>query len=211
MMRTKVWFVARVSALCAALICSQACSRSNSESATDPPAETPQQELVLQELEFGGDFTLTGHTGQPVSLADFRGRTVLIFFGFTHCPDVCPLTMSKISTALAELGDAKKDVQVLFVTVDVDRDTPEQMAKYVQSYDAPLIGLTGTRAEIDEVVAAYKASYEITPGTSAGGPQVSHSAYTYLVDGTGKLRHAFRYGDSPQTIAEGIKMVMTAS
>ncbi|MGE3844022.1 MAG: SCO family protein [Vicinamibacterales bacterium] len=211
MRNSKLCSVVLVAALGAVVICSQACSRPDSASESAPPTEAPQQELVLQELEFGGDFTLTGHTGQPVSLADFRGRTVLIFFGFTHCPDVCPLTMSKITTALGELGEAKKDVQVLFVTVDVDRDTPEQMANYVKSYDAPLTGLTGTREEVDRVVSAYKASYEITPSDSAGGPQVSHTAYTYLVDRTGKLRHAFRYGDSPQTIAEGIKMVMAAS
>lgn len=196
-------------ALCGAL--TSGCTRSNPEADTAQPPDATQDELVLQDLDFGGDFTLTGHTGQPVSLADFRGRTVLIFFGFTHCPDVCPLTMSKLTTALDQLGDAKKDIQILFVSIDVDRDTPEQMARYVGSYAAPLIGLTGTREEVDKVVAAYKASYEITPSASAGGPQVSHSAYTYLVDRTGKLRHAFRYGDSPQTIATGLKMVMTPS
>jgi len=190
-----------VRALLVGLLCvaALACGRT-------PVAEPPTVEL--QDFPFGGGFTLTGQTGRSVSLSDFRGRAVLAFFGYTNCPDVCPLTMSKIAGAISQYEIPVDDVQVLFITVDVDRDTPEALAAYVKGFGVPLMGLTGTRDEVDAVVDRYRASYTITPSDSAGGPTVSHTAYTYLIDRAGKLRYVFRQGDMPEALADGLRQVL---
>jgi protein SCO1 len=101
------------------------------------------------------DFTLEGNQRQPVSLSDLRGRAVLMFFGYTHCPDVCPLTLGKLRLALELLGDRARDVQVVLVTVDPELDTPERMGEYLLNFHAGFIGLTGTRAELETVTKAY--------------------------------------------------------
>lgn len=163
----------------------------------------------LDTFEFGGDFTLTDHRGRPFDLAKGRGRVHLLFFGFTNCPDVCPMTLSRIARALNLLSPEQRgQVTTLFVSVDVDRDTPTVLANYLRGFPVDVIGLTGTRAHVDHVVAQYKASYEITPSTSAAGPTVSHSTYTYLVDQAGKVRHLFRMADTPEEIAAGLKRLL---
>lgn len=190
----------RVAALLLLLGAAAACGRPGGGAAE--PAGLPAP------LEFGGDFTLTDHTGAARSLSDLRGSVVLLFFGYTTCPDVCPLTMSTIARALDLAKAPPASVQTLFVTVDVDRDTPAVLAAYVKSFGLPLTGLTGTRADIDAVVAQYNAAYEITPSASAAGPSVSHTAYTYLIDREGRLRALFRHGDPAETMAEGIRLAL---
>lgn len=167
--------------------------------------------VVLEQFEFGGDFTLTDHAGKPFSLADHRGKIGLLFFGYTMCPDVCPMTLSKVSQALEALGPARDQVEVYFVSVDVERDTPAVLAKYIDGFGGTFTGLTGSREEVDRVVAQYRATYEITPSTSVGGPLVNHTTYTYLLDRQGKLRLFFRHGDAPSTITAGLKAVLAES
>jgi len=163
----------------------------------------------LEMLDFGGDFTLTDHTGREASLRDYRGKVVLVFFGYTTCPDVCPLTMSTIARALELAKVPSADaVQTLFITVDVERDTPAVLAAYVRSFGVPLTGLTGSREAIDAVTAQYNAAYEIVPSNSAAGPAVSHTAYTYLIDRQGRLRKLFRHGDSAELMAEGLRLAL---
>ncbi len=172
------------------------------------PTSTAAAE-TLPPLDFGGDFALTDHQGRSFALADLRGQVVLLFFGFTTCPDVCPLTMSKIAAAREALGADGKNVATVFVSVDVEHDTPPVLASYVGSFEVPLIGLTGTKAEIDRIIAQYHGSYQIVPApTSALGYQVSHTAYTYLIDQQGRLRHLFRHADAPDAIASGVAQVL---
>lgn len=176
-----------------------------------PAAQSPSADdarVELQRFEFGGNFQLTGHEGRPVSLSDFQGKAALLFFGYTQCPDVCPVTMGKVASAVERLGDQAGDVQTIFITVDVDRDTPDILADYVSSFSLPLVGLTGSREEVDAVVSAYKASYAITPTESAAGHDVSHTAYTYLIDREGAIRYIYRYADSPDMLADGLRQVL---
>lgn len=180
-----------------------------SESATETTAPSDAAASVaLEQFEFGGDFTLTDQTGKPFSLAEHRGKIGLLFFGYTMCPDVCPMTLSKVSQALEALGPARDQVEVYFVSVDVERDTPAVLAKYIDGFGATVTGLTGSREEVDRVVEQYRATYEITPSTSVGGPLVSHSTYTYLLDRQGKLRLLFRHADTPSTLTAGLKAAL---
>ncbi|RMH22422.1 MAG: SCO family protein [Gemmatimonadetes bacterium] len=105
-------------------------------------------------------FTLTAHSGERVRLDDFRGRGVVLFFGYTHCPDVCPLTLAHLTRGLADLGEGAGDVQVLFVTVDPARDTPDRLAEYLASFDPRIVGLTGSPAEVERVLSAYGVAAE---------------------------------------------------
>ncbi|MCC7010106.1 MAG: SCO family protein [Acidobacteria bacterium] len=164
--------------------------------------------VELREYPLGGDFTLTSHEGTPFRLTDVRGKIVFLFFGYVTCPDVCPLTMSKLADAVKRVPVARNDVVVLFVTVDVDRDTPAALARYVRSFDLPMIGLTGTRAEVDAVVAQYKSAYEITPSASAGGPEVSHTSYTYAIDRAGKVRALISHDDSAEDAAGVLRLLL---
>jgi len=133
---------------------------------------------------------------------------VLLFFGYTFCPDACPMTMSKIADALGRVDGARDQVVVYFVTVDVDRDTPDVLARYVDSFGVPMVGLTGTRAEVDAVVDQYRASYEITPSDSRAGPQVGHTTYTYLIDRAGAVRYLFSFDEPASRIAEGVALAL---
>jgi len=174
-----------------------------------PPDGAGPAPVVLDTFDFGGDFTLTDHTRASFDLAGMRGRVLLLFFGFTHCPDVCPLTLSRVARALDQLDPAnRQDVRTLFVTVDVDRDTPAVLAKYFQGLPMPVTGLTGTRAQVDAVVAQYRASYEVSPSPSAAGPTVSHSTYLYLIDRDGRVRHLFKMADPPGRLAEGLRLAL---
>jgi len=119
------------------------------------------------------------------------------------------MTLSRIARAFNLLTpDERALVTTLFVTVDVDRDSPAVLANHLKGFTVPVVGLTGTRAQVDAVVAQYRATYEITPSDSAGGPTVSHSTYTYLIDTNGKVRHLFRLADTPEQIAAGLRLVI---
>jgi len=135
----------------------------------------------------GGDFTLTGHTGEPVNLADFRGKVVLIYFGFTYCPDVCPIHLTLMSAALDQLGPRRDAVQPLFVTVDPARDTPEQMDRYVSYFDEALIGLTGSDTEIGEVTSSYAVAHQIVGDPASDNYTVNHTSVIYVVDREGAI------------------------
>src|SRR5690606_5641497 len=104
----------------------------------------------------GRDFTLVRHTGEPFSSAELKGHPHLMFFGFTHCPDICPTTLLEISKHLDAIGDAARDLKVLFITVDPERDTPEAMAQYMSSFDPRIVGLTGTPEQISNVAKLYR-------------------------------------------------------
>lgn len=150
----------------------------------------------------GGPFTLTDHTGKRVRDADFRGKYLLVVFGFTFCPDVCPTELQLISAALDALGPKAERVVPLFITIDPERDTPGQLATYVQSFHPRLIGLTGTAREIEAVAKEYRVYVRKAPDPkSTAGYSMDHSALIYLMGPDGAYLAHFTPGISVDTLA----------
>lgn len=143
------------------------------------------------------DFTLTGENGQAVSLSEFEGKYIFLYFGYTYCPDLCPDTLSKLARVRQALGERADDVQVVMVTVDPDRDTAEVLAEYVAFFDPTYVGLTGTKEEIDAAGAPFGLFYQKNEGSIASGYLVDHSTRTFLIDPQFNGRVAYPY-DAPQ-------------
>ena len=151
----------------------------------------------------GGPFSLVGADGKPVTDRDFRGRYMLIFFGFTHCPDICPAELQVIAQALEQLGDKAKNVVPIFITLDPERDTPEAMANYVKSFGPNFVGLTGSPEAIEAAAKAYRVAYsKVENKESAGDYSVDHSALVYFMDPEGRYVTHFSYGLSADQMAE---------
>ncbi len=154
-----------------------------------------------QTHEFGGlsfenpqvapDFTLTGVNNQSVSLSDFRGQYVFIYFGYTFCPDLCPDTLAKLARVRKELGNKGDQMQVIMISVDPARDTPDKLAEYVGHFDESFVGLTGSDEELDATGAAYGLYYDRHDGTPATGYLIDHTARTYLLDPDGRIIVAY--------------------
>jgi protein SCO1/2 len=154
----------------------------------------------------GGPFELVNHKGETVTQADFAGKHMLVFFGFTNCPDVCPAKLNSISVALDRLGPLADEVTPLFITVDPERDTPERVAQYVSNFSAQIVGLTGTPEQIRKAAGAYRAYYaKVDLEGSASGYTMDHSAFTYLMDENGEYVTHFAYGDSIDKMAERLR------
>jgi len=154
----------------------------------------------------GGAFRLEAGGGKIVTDADLRGAPFLVFFGYTHCPDVCPTTLFQISEVLRALGpDAK--IKALFITVDPERDTPELMQQYASSFDPRIIGLSGDRAEIDQVIKAYRVYARKAPAPN-GEYAMDHSAVIYLMDRDGKFMRAFNLDRPPEQAAAELKLAL---
>ena len=151
----------------------------------------------------GGPFSLVGTDGKPVTDRDFRGRYMLIFFGFTHCPDICPAELQVTAQALDQLGDKAKKVVPIFITLDPERDTPEAMANYVKSFGPNFVGLTGSPEAIAAAAKVYRVSYaKVENKNSPGDYSVDHSALVYLMDPEGRYVTHFSYGLSADQMAE---------
>ncbi len=149
----------------------------------------------------GGDFVLQSADG-PVSLKDFRGKVVLLYFGYTLCPDVCPTSLSTMAMALKQLKpEEAEQVRVIFVSVDPGRDTPERLKKYVQYFHKNMVGVTGEKKVIDDLVRRYGAIYRIVDDGSGAGYLVDHSSTIYLVDQRGKLVKLIPHGVTPESLA----------
>jgi protein SCO1/2 len=134
-------------------------------------------------------FTMTrAADGKPVTQADYRGKTVLLYFGYTNCPDVCPATLSNVHDVLARLGRAARNVRVLFVTVDPSRDTPHLLAAYVANFGSEIVGLRGTPDELAALARRYRVVYSVTPATQDHPYEVTHSSAIYVFDGSGAAR-----------------------
>ena len=138
--------------------------------------------------DFGNELALTGHDGKPRSLADFRGKAVVLFFGYTRCPDVCPTTLADMAGVMKALGKDSERVQVLFVTVDPERDTPAVLSQYVPAFDPRFLGLYGDAAATQRVAKEFKIFYEKHAGGTTSADTVDHSAQSYVLDTQGRLR-----------------------
>jgi len=158
--------------------------------------------------DFANDFKLTDHRGDLRQLADYRGKVVALFFGFTHCPDICPTTMADLAAAMKLLGSDSDQVQVLFVTVDPERDTSEVLAQFVPSFDDRFVGLTGTPEEIDRAAKTFKIFYARQQEPGQQGYSFDHSAGVYVYDKQGKIRIYMKYGQKPAELAHDLKSLL---
>jgi protein SCO1/2 len=157
----------------------------------------------------GGPFSLTDTQGKTVTDADFRGRYMLVFFGFTHCPDICPAELQVIAQALDKLGDKAKKVVPIFMTLDPERDTPEALAAYVKSFGPNFVGLTGSPEAIAAAAKAYRVAYaKVENRESPGDYSVDHSALVYLMDPEGRYVTHFSYGTSADEMAEKLGKIL---
>jgi cytochrome oxidase Cu insertion factor (SCO1/SenC/PrrC family) len=160
----------------------------------------------------GGPFTLTDHTGKQVTDKDFRGRTMVVVFGFTFCPDICPTELQLISAVLDKLGPKAKDVVPLFITIDPERDTPEQLASYVKSFHPRLLGLTGTQQEIEAAAKAYRVYFKkVADPKSTAGYTMDHSAFIYVMGPDGAYQAHFTPGTSVATLADRLGELLQAN
>lgn len=159
-------------------------------------------------VDYGKGFTLTDHTGKQRTLQDFRGKLVVMFFGYTQCPDVCPTTMSEMAAVMKELGPSAEDVQVLFVTVDPERDTQELLSHYVPAFDKRFIGLYGNAEQTARVAKEFKVFYAKQPGGDPGSYTVDHTAGSYVFDRQGQLRLFIRHNQGPAIIAHDLRQLL---
>jgi protein SCO1/2 len=172
-------------------------------------AEAPKfRSTDITGADFGKELSLTGHDGKLRTLADFRGKTVVLFFGFTHCPDICPTTLADMAAVMKQLGPEAARVQVLFVTVDPERDTPEVLAKYVAAFDARFIGLSGDAAATLRAAKEFKIFYDKRPGGAPGSYTVDHSGQTYVLDAQGRLRLLVRHERIAQDLAQDVQTLL---
>ena len=194
MARLSAWLVAMIAALILLAGCGQPYAFKGT--AYPEPLATPQ-------------FTLTNETGEPMQLSDLHGKVVLIFFGYTTCPDFCPTTLAEARTVLEGLGSKVDDVAFLFVTVDPERDTPEKLAAYTNAFHPNIYGLTGTPAELEAVYEDFgvRAEREEFPD-SALGYLMSHTTRMFLVDQQSSLRLSYSYGTPPEDILADVKTLL---
>lgn len=159
-------------------------------------------------VDFGQTLNLTDHTGKPRSIADFQGKVVALFFGYTHCPDVCPTTMLDLKQTMKLLGSRADEMQVLFVTVDPERDTQEVLAKFVPAFDERFIGLYGSQEEIAKAVKDFKIFAAKVESSGRAGYTIDHSAGVYIFDKKGKIRLYVDYGTKPEELAGDIQKLL---
>ncbi|HYF78471.1 MAG TPA: SCO family protein [Symbiobacteriaceae bacterium] len=175
---------------------------------TARPTATALRGVALKEVRPAGDFTLTDHHGEPLQMQDLHGKVVALFFGYTHCPDICPLTMSVMSQAAAALGKDAEQVRFLFVTVDPERDSVGVLATYVARWDqVNVTGLTGSQEQLAPVYAQYNVAIEKVPKQN-GGYAVNHSAQTWLIDQKGMMRAYLPMGASGEDLANDIRYLL---
>jgi len=157
---------------------------------------------------FGRDFALTDHHGRPRTLADFRGKVVVMFFGYTQCPDVCPTTLSELAEAMRRLGADAARVQVLFVTVDPERDSAELLGHYVPAFEPSFLGLRGDAEALARTAKEFKVVYQKQPGSTPATYTMDHSAGAYVFDPQGRLRLYVSYGAGPDVFAHDIRELL---
>jgi cytochrome oxidase Cu insertion factor (SCO1/SenC/PrrC family) len=196
----------RILALCCALgFLLSVCDSVPAEEADAPSAAALMDALMWGQEPVGGPFELIDHTGARRTDADYRGKLLLIYFGYSYCPDVCPTDLQAMATALDLLGVAAGAVQPLFITIDPERDTPRHLASYVPLFHPRLIGLTGEADAIRRAAGAYKVYYAKVVLPDSPEYAMDHSAFIYLVDPDGKYLGFFPPGTSPERIATIIR------
>jgi len=170
------------------------------------------QQAGVQQARFarlGGPFELIDQDGHKFTQEDLKGKYTLLYFGYTYCPDVCPTELTILAEALDKLGELRKQVRVVLVTVDPERDTPEVLKDYISNFAPEFIGLTGTPEQIRKMAKQWRAFYRKVPGEGPDDYTMDHSAITYLLDRNGQYIHHFAYGTPPDQVASVIYRAMT--
>ncbi len=161
--------------------------------------------LELSATPVGGDFTVE-ILNKDLSLKDLRGKVVILYFGYTQCPDICPTSLALLTQALSQMDEKElSDLQSIFVSVDPGRDNTARLDEYTKYFHANILGATAEKEQIDKITKMYGASYRIVESDSAMGYIVDHSSYTYVIDKKGKLRHTLAHGSSPDKILEAVR------
>lgn len=173
--------------------------------------KTPFKNTDITGLNYAQDFSLTDHTGKQRSLSDFKGKAVVVFFGFTHCPDVCPTTLAELAAVTQQLGPQAEKVQVLFVSVDPERDTPALLAKYVPSFDPRFLGLVGDKEATEKMAKEFKVFYQKVPGKTEGSYAVDHTAGSYVFDTEGRIRLFVRHGQGTEALTHDLKILLASA
>lgn len=174
---------------------------------------SPKQEFknidITGSTAFGKDFSLIDPEGKVRTLADFKGKVVVMFFGYTQCPDICPTTLTEMQQVMTLLGPQSDKVQVLFVTVDPERDTAAILKQYVPSFDPRFLGLRpADEAALEKVAKDFKIYYKKVPGTSPGSYTMDHTAGSYAFDPQGRLRLYIKHAQGPETLAHDLKELL---
>ena len=175
---------------------------------SDKSSEASFHSIDITGADYADGFSLTDHNGQPRTLADFKGKAVVIFFGFTQCPDVCPTSMSELAQARQLLGADGDRLQGLFVSVDPERDTPEIMKAYIASFDPTFLALYAKPEELPELAKRFKVYYKKVPGSTPDTYTMDHSAGSYIYDPSGRVRLYSRYGGGAQVLADDVKKLL---
>ena len=196
--RTALSFLSRLALLPAAGILLGACTEGKLQFSS----------IDMTGADYARDFRLTDHTGKPRSLADFKGKIVVLFFGYTQCPDVCPTTLTELSQVKQLLGADADKLQVLLVTVDPQRDTPEVLKAYMANFDPAFLALRGSAEELAAMAKDFKVYYKRTEGKTPTSYSMDHSAASYVYDTQGRLRLYTRYGSGAQALASDIKLLL---
>jgi cytochrome oxidase Cu insertion factor (SCO1/SenC/PrrC family) len=181
-------------------------------------AQSDQERAAAQAMDdlmygrgiIGGPFTLTDQSGHRRSDTEFRGKLLIVYFGYTYCPDICPTDLQQIGLAVDRLGAAGAAVQPLFITIDPDRDTPAVLAQYVPSFHPKLLGLTGSPEEVAAVAREYKVVFTKYQPPEGGPYLIDHTGFTYIVDASGKYRGFFPPGTAEDRMREMIVKILAA-
>jgi cytochrome oxidase Cu insertion factor (SCO1/SenC/PrrC family) len=199
-----------IRALATALACASLCASLCAPAHAHPPQRSAAElmdVLMWGREPIGGPFALTGHDGQRRTDKDFRGRFLLVYFGFTHCSDVCPTDLQQIALALEQLGAAGAAVQPLFITLDPARDTPARLASYVRAFHPRLLGLTGSEAQVRQLADTFRLYWRKVP-TSRGEYVIDHAAFTFLMDRGGRYVGFFPPGTRAERMLEVMRPVL---
>jgi protein SCO1 len=180
-----------------------------------PPSRPPPTlaDYDVHTLRLGGDFTLTNQDSKPTSLKAYRGRVVVVFFGYTYCPDVCPVTMVKMGRVRMLLGKRGPSLETIFVSIDPARDTPQRLKAYLANFDTGpggrgTIALTGSDAQVKKATDLFRVRYEKEEPTGKDQYLMAHTAYLYMLDGRGRLRYVFPPDVPDQMLADGIHKLL---
>jgi protein SCO1/2 len=182
-----------------------ACDRG--DNAVQPPAEAFKA-IDITGADYAQELNLPDANGKARTLADFKGKVVVVFFGYTQCPDVCPTTMLELAAVKKALGADGARVQGIFVTVDPERDTPELLRAYVDNFGSDFVALRGTVAQTQVTARQFKVFYAKVPGKAEGSYSMDHTAGSYVFDAQGRVRLFTRYGTGPEPLQHDLKMLL---
>lgn len=198
----------RLAAVAAALLCAVVLAGCDGKPAA-PKVSFASTDITG--LSYGQALALTDHTGQPRTLADYRGKVVVIFFGYTHCPDICPTTLAEMAQIRQQLGADGGKLQVLFVTLDPERDTQDALAGFVPAFDPSFVALRGDAAQTQKVAADFKVFMQKVKAKDSDAYTIDHTAATYVFDPQGRVRLFIRHGQDPAATLNDIRQLIAGA